>query len=153
MRLRHLKKFIVIMVIAFLLTVSLGGCAPAAAVWDGVQRLFGGKPPISSEPSETDVNGSETSGNSGETSIDESTETIPTTSEPEGEELVRVSRKLDPLLWEVGEKLYYIDLNTRTLLCRFDVEQDKEDEGVSAAPASTTELTDQVDTIIGFKSS
>ena len=93
MKLKHLKKIIVILVIAGLLTVPLGGCAPAAAVWDGVQRLFGGKPPISDETSETDVNGSETSGGSGETSTDESTEPIPTTSEPEGEEMVRVSRK------------------------------------------------------------
>jgi hypothetical protein len=148
MKLIKLKKITVLIIIAGLLTLILGGCAPAAAIRDSIQRLFGGKPPVSTDVTGPDATGSETSADSGETG-GESTEPMPTTEEPEGNEMVKVSRQLDPLLWEVGEKIYYIDLNSRSLICRYDLEENEPADEPAASPGTMT-LTDQVDAIIGF---
>lgn len=159
---------IVLLIMLMVMAVSLSGCAVLNEGWQRVKGLLSG------EPQQTDV--SDPSGSDGESSDDPSASEDPdssdgnstddpmvTTEPPEGEEFVKAARRLDSLLWEVGEKLYYIDSNSGTLRYRYDVvladsennssntdaDGNKADGGSDSAPVDEM-LTDGVSAIVGF---
>lgn len=156
MRQRRFTALITIIVITVAFAVISSGCSQITEGWHVLQDLFDG----SGNGNVTDTSDTDTTTIIPDTS--NSDETIVTSSDPgesteppEGDEFVRSARMLDRLIWDVGEQIFYIDLNNMTLHHRYDIkievseDDESESETITSAPIDEM-LIEDVSAIVGF---